>query len=638
MRSNETSGAYRDRLVFDRVAAWTLVLGIALTGVAAGFVRSRVIEREEAEFTQRAEQLVRSVERGFELSLEALHAVSALVRARPAVTPVEFRAFAADHIRRRPSLAALEWAPFVPQARRAAFEREMSAFLERPFQIREPADGGMIPAPARDAYAPLVLLEPYLSNLEGMDVRFEPARRQSVDTAIARRAMLATAKFRLVEDPPHVYSVAVYDPVFAGDQRLLGLSIALYRLQPLVESALRSSSLGTFDFTLLDDDPSLTGDARLLFATRPMASESPSSALVHERRFQFVGRTWTAVCSRPGRAPWSETLLAFALGSFVSALGCLFVASRQGRKRLAEALRAQRELGGYELVRPLGEGGMGSVHEGKHRLLRRRVAIKLVRPERNSPELTERFRREARIMAELSSPNTITLFDYGSTPDGRLYVVMEYLDGVALDALVRRYGRQKPERVRHLLLQVCESLAEAHDRGLVHRDIKPANIMLCTLGGRHDFVKVLDFGLAKSSRSDERLSQTGAVLGTFSHMAPECLNGAGATPRSDIYALGCVAYELLSGQEVFPSDDPTAVISAHLTRAPEPLDPTVVPPDVARVVMKCLEKDPTLRFQSARQLAHALKLTDLPPWTEADAAEWWYVNEGARRDVAAESS
>ncbi len=622
----------RDRLRGRPLLA--LAMGLLATLGGAAYARQHARAGARAAFRQQAEALVDGVERKFDLALESLRAISALLRAHPGLNDDEFRRFARELMARHQSLAALEWAPLVADADRSTFEAERATELGRPFTIREPgASGGMVGAPRRDRYAPLALLEPFLLDLEGLDIRFEPTRRAAVDTAVASRGLFATAKFRLVEDPPNVYSVAVYDPVPSGGREtgappIAGVAIALFRLDPLVRSALAGVDLRTVDFALLDEDPALEQELRILFASRPGAEAPGGGHTVFTKTFRFVGRPWSVVCATPVVASWTAAVLVFGGGTTVSALVAWLLLAREGRRRLQTALRAERELGGYVLGRPLGEGGMGSVFEATHRLLRRRVAIKLVRPERSSPELRERFNREARTMADLSSPHTITLYDYGSADDGRLYVVMEYLDGLTLETLVVADGAQPPERVRHILLQACESLIEAHEAGIVHRDIKPANIMLCKLGGRHDFVKVLDFGLAKATLggAETKVSRAGVVIGTFTHIAPECLSEpANASARSDLYSLGCVAYELLSGREVFSSADQTSLIAAHLTQVPAPLDHARVPEQLARVVMKCLEKDPNQRFQSARQLAHALIRAELPPWSETHAAEWWHT-------------
>lgn len=609
--------------------AWlVLAVGLALTGLAALLVYRREEAQERRDFEARSRVLARSLEQSFALPLESLRAISAFRQVRTATTEEDFERFASALRKDHPSLAALEWAELVEDERRASVEAALTARLGRPFAIREPIDGQMRPSPRRARYAPLTLLHPFLLDIEGLDVLFEPIRRASIDAALQQRKTLATAKFRLVEDPPEVFSVAVYDPVFAGDGGpAFGLSIALFRIDPLVRHALGSTDLSTLDFALVDEDAGV--GERLLFVSRPGAEQPRGARFRFSRGMVFVGRRWTAsfATSAPASslAPWGV----LAAGVLLSALASIFVAQRQARKHLEKALQAERELGSYTLVKPLGEGGMGSVFEGAHRILRRRVAIKLIRAGSVSPELTERFAREARTLSELSHPNTVTLYDYGTAQDGRLYLVMEYLDGLTFETLLDHFRAQPPARVVRLLTQICEALAEAHDKGVVHRDLKPANLMICRVGGMHDFVKILDFGLAKMSRQeDSKLSAPGAVLGTFSYIAPECLvDPECASPRSDIYALGCVAYELLAGHPVFDAvADSTAQITAHLVQPPPPLDTQEIGPELATIVLRCLEKDPGARYQSTRQLAHALGRVPLPPWTEVDAAEWWEEN------------
>ncbi|MGH7659098.1 MAG: serine/threonine-protein kinase, partial [Gemmatimonadales bacterium] len=227
------------------------------------------------------------------------------------------------------------------------------------------------------------------------------------------------------------------------------------------------------------------------------------------------------------------------------------------RQQIAEA----SELGQYILEGRLGGGGMGEVWRARHRLLIRPAAIKLIRPEAvaalsGDPELLmRRFEREARATAALKSPHTVQLYDFGVTEDGRLYYVMELLDGLDLDTLVRQDGPQPAERVVHIVRQVCSSLQDAHGNGLVHRDIKPANLVVNRSGTTFDFVKVLDFGLVKlkTARRGEddaiaRLSTDGSISGTPGFMAPEVVLGSAVTDhRVDIYALGCLAYWLLTG-------------------------------------------------------------------------------------------
>jgi serine/threonine protein kinase len=317
-------------------------------------------------------------------------------------------------------------------------------------------------------------------------------------------------------------------------------------------------------------------------------------------------------------------LLGWALaGLLASALcsGLMLAFAHAARwRRKYQALKA---MGQYTLLREIGSGGMGMVYEAKHAFLRRRAAIKVIASEEASEEEIQRFDREAQLTSQLSHPNSVVLFDYGRTKRGDFYYAMEYVPGITLEELVQRQGPQAPGRVRHLLLQICGALAEAHELGFVHRDVKPSNIMLTTRGGIYDFIKVLDFGLAKVTKAAEpQVSQVGAVIGTPRYMAPECfVSGSAISPRSDIYAVGCVAYFLLSGHDVFGHDDNAALAMAHLTTPPPPLEHSAG--GLERIVMRCLAKLPEQRYSSMRQLIAALERCELESWSQVDAAERW---------------
>ncbi len=296
-----------------------------------------------------------------------------------------------------------------------------------------------------------------------------------------------------------------------------------------------------------------------------------------------------------------------------------------------EAARG-REVGSYRLVAPLGSGGMGEVWRAEHRMLARAAAVKVVRPGKaegfSGAEMRARFAREAKVTASLRSPHTVQLYDYGTTDEGSFYYAMELLEGFPLDALVARFGPQPPGRVVHVLAQACRSLEEAHRAGLVHRDVKPSNLFLCRLGVEPDFVKVLDFGLVKTRRLDDpMLTATGAVAGTPAFMPPEMALGRAVDARTDLYALGCVAYVLLSGENVFPKTSPLATIHAHVSEAPPPLASRTrggVPAGLEELVLSCLAKDPERRPPSARALEERLlALPDVPAWTRRDAEAWW---------------
>jgi serine/threonine-protein kinase len=296
-----------------------------------------------------------------------------------------------------------------------------------------------------------------------------------------------------------------------------------------------------------------------------------------------------------------------------------------------------RELGSYRLIERLSTGGMGEVWRAEHRLLGRTAAIKLIRAEicsRNDGQMgtfERRFEREARVTASLRSPHTVTVYDFGTAPDGCFYYAMELLDGFDLEKLVTRFGPQSPERVIHFLLQVCDSLAEAHSHGLIHRDIKPQNIFVTRLGLNYDFVKVLDFGLVKTPEpfggSHIRLTLDGTATGTPAFMSPEMALGSAADARSDIYSLGCVAYRLLTGESVFEGDSPVSVLLAHIQERPLPPSQRTeieIPQELERVILACLEKDPAKRPQSASELARMLSACPLPElWSARSAEAWW---------------
>jgi serine/threonine-protein kinase len=308
-------------------------------------------------------------------------------------------------------------------------------------------------------------------------------------------------------------------------------------------------------------------------------------------------------------------------------------------RRLGAAVQKAREMGSYELVERLDRGGMGEVWRARHRMLARPAAIKLIRPDRlglahgpAADNIVLRFEREAQATAALHSPHTVELYDFGVTREGTFYYVMEILDGLDLESLVRRFGPVPAERAAHLLVQACDSLDDAHFAGLVHRDIKPANLYACRLGRRYDFLKVLDFGLVKSSwadaSSDAALTRESAITGTPAYLAPEVVLGERAIDgRVDIYGLGCVAYWLVSGQRVFEGATPMELVIHHVQTAPVPPSQrgdVAVPRALEDLILACLEKDPARRPTSAAELGRLLEATGLPQrWTPERAREWW---------------
>jgi eukaryotic-like serine/threonine-protein kinase len=307
--------------------------------------------------------------------------------------------------------------------------------------------------------------------------------------------------------------------------------------------------------------------------------------------------------------------------------------------RLGREVAAARELGSYRLEERLGQGGMGEVWRARHRMLARPAAIKLIRPSAVgnggpviSKDAMSRFEREAQVIARLRSPHTVDLFDFGVADNGSFYYVMELLEGLDADTLVRRFGPVPAERAVYLLTQICHSLSEAESCGLIHRDIKPANIFLCRYGEDCDFVKVLDFGLVKAfdepTEAGPALTRENMVHGTPAFIAPEQALGRGdVDARVDIYATGCVAYWLLTGQLVFTADTPMGYLMHHIHTPPRPPSAVAelpIPRALESLVLACLAKDPTQRPQSARDLSRRLSEIESPrPWTEDRAREWW---------------
>jgi serine/threonine-protein kinase len=296
---------------------------------------------------------------------------------------------------------------------------------------------------------------------------------------------------------------------------------------------------------------------------------------------------------------------------------------------------AVESVGSYELLERLGQGGMGEVWRAKHAFLARDAAVKLILPEQLQgrmearEEVVERFAHEAQVTAGLRSPHTVELFDFGVAADGRLFYAMELLEGLNAEHFVYRFGAVEARRVVHWLTQVCHSLGEAHARGVVHRDLKPANLFLCRFGRDVDFVKVLDFGLARpvSETAEERLTSPGVRLGSPGWMAPEQVFGLPTDARTDVYALGCIAWWLLAGRKPFEADSPGELMRLHAI-VPSPLladhCPHRVPSRLAALVGTCLAKDPADRPADADCLLAVLdNCLDGERWTARDAQDWW---------------
>jgi serine/threonine-protein kinase len=270
----------------------------------------------------------------------------------------------------------------------------------------------------------------------------------------------------------------------------------------------------------------------------------------------------------------------------------------------------------YTVIRLIGEGGMGAVYEGDQQLgtTKRKVAVKTLHPHLSrDPKIKARFEREVATVAQLEHPNTIQVYDFGSTAEGILYIVMEFLHGKSLADLIETQGALQPARAQNILEQVCGSLEEAHARGIVHRDLKPDNVVLVERAGKKDFVKVLDFGIAKRAKDEDKeeqkLTQQGMVLGTPPYMSPEQFTGRPIDLRSDIYSLGVMAYEMLSGQLPFKADTAWEWATQHMTQPPIPIESLAegarATEAMRGALRRALAKSPDERFQGVSEFIQA---------------------------------
>ncbi len=323
-----------------------------------------------------------------------------------------------------------------------------------------------------------------------------------------------------------------------------------------------------------------------------------------------------------------QSLLAMIGVMVVGALGMLaysIVVMRQ-QSEIDEA----QQLGRYRIEGKLGSGGMGTVYLARHALLRRKTAIKVLKNEDAGEEGIKRFEREVQVSSSLTHPNTIEIYDYGTTPDGTFYYAMELLHGITLSELVEDEGALPEARATHLMRQAASSLAEAHASGLIHRDLKPTNVMVCERGGLLDFVKVLDFGLVRSEEQtpDTALTLTTSFAGTPLYMAPESLEAPEKVSiRSDVYQLGAITYYLLTGKHVFSGESLVEVLSKHLNKEPQPIADLRGEPVAAgldALVMSCLAKDPSDRPRDAGEFVARLDACEIAGiWSQYEASAWW---------------
>jgi serine/threonine protein kinase len=295
----------------------------------------------------------------------------------------------------------------------------------------------------------------------------------------------------------------------------------------------------------------------------------------------------------------------------------------RGATELAESdpLVGHEIAGRYTVMRKLGHGGMGTVYLASHKALDKPVALKVLHGElARKKELVDRFMQEARVVSRIRHEHVIDISDFGSTPDGHVFFAMELLDGHDLHDDIKRARNEGGvipwERAKAIFLQVCAALAAAHKLGIVHRDLKPENVYLISRGGDRDFVKLLDFGIAKqtavSGDGDRKLTRTGMLFGTPEYMSPEQGRGEKIDHRVDVYAMGCILYQLVTGHVPFEGDNFMAVINRHMTELAPPIEPEVFdqggsPRALADVIATALEKDRDRRYQSMDEFADAVR-------------------------------
>ena len=330
---------------------------------------------------------------------------------------------------------------------------------------------------------------------------------------------------------------------------------------------------------------------------------------------------------RPLRRAFWVLLAIVTLAAGMVLFSTLFI------QRLRSRIDEVKQLGQYTLEEKIGEGGMGKVYKARHALLKRPTAVKLLNPDVVSPETLSRFEREVQTTSQLTHPNTIEIYDYGRTPEGIFYYAMEYLPGVSLAQLIDLEGALPPARVIYILKQICFSLKEAHEVGLIHRDIKPMNVILSPRGGQFDVVKVLDFGLVKdiSGVSEQQVTVAQEITGTPAYIAPERLKyPRNIDARSDLYSLGSVAFNLLTGKDVFEGSN-AMEICYHVTKTPPPRPSDCVdspiPHLLDQLVFDCLAKDSADRPQSVGVIIDMLEsIEDAEHWEQKDALLWWEKN------------
>jgi len=429
---------------------------------------------------------------------------------------------------------------------------------------------------------------------------------REVYTFGARGLMLSASRYE-----PELREAGVLG---AGESTLLRLSVRDTRLGKAAIDGLRVGGLEGASGLLLEPYRNYRG-AEVIGAWRWLPEKEMAIAVEVEAVEAYAPLHYLQVAF--------GVLFGFLAASLIAASGMSLWAARM-------RLRERGRLGQYAIEREIGEGGLSHVYLARHSHLKRPTAVKVLKAHLASDEVVTRFEREVQLCSQLNHPNTIEIYDYGRTRDGRFYYAMEYLHGTSLEDLVRKEGAMPVSRAVYALRQACWSLREAHARGLVHRDVKPQNLMLCMRGEQYDVLKVLDFGLVKEmSNPDTRdITQFAKVLGTPLYMAPERLRNPGdADARVDIYALGAVMHFLVTARHVFEAQTDHDLVYQVLN-APAPSmaehGATDVPPVLEALVARCLAKDREARPGTIEEVDAVLREVGRQrPWREEEARAWW---------------
>jgi CHASE1-domain containing sensor protein/tRNA A-37 threonylcarbamoyl transferase component Bud32 len=615
--------------VLGFVSCWVLA------GLAFWAVERWHSQKERAELNERAALVAAHLEASFAGPLETLLSMKQLLESNDAGTsPETFLNFCGPALARNPRLLAIEWLPLVPESERAAFEQWMGR-QGAAYEIREPLGRvARVKARERPLHLPIGFSCPQNDSALGLDFgKFLDRGLARAFHALDNAGIAATTEEHLLEDPTRrvlLVFVGLKEARFvAGEPESRepgaiqdsptrfgrGFVVGLFRLPDLFLVPITQASLEGVELSIVDSN---AAEGRGLL----YGSAAPEGRAV-EQGLHFADQTYRlSVWERhpePHGVPWLWFVLIGGLGSTL----VLLIHSRLHRQSLEHRLA---RLGQYQLERKIAESGMASVYKARHALLKRPTAIKIARPELPS----QHFEREVKLQSSLTHPNTATVYDFGRGDNGQFYCAMEYIEGYDLETLVERFGTLPSGRALRILHQAAASLAEAHDKSFIHQDVKPSNIMITERGGVRDFVKVLDFGLARvrniGADLNRSLSASGVTVfsGTPGFAAPEVVVGAQGSPASDIFSLGAVGYFLLTGKGPLDAPHAGTFLSLSLAERCALLDGFTSKP-IAELVARCLARKPEERPLSMQGLSEQLRklLATAPPWTAEDADLWW---------------